>query len=114
MKEITDTISINELRKLSERMYESIVKADVDVEKGIMIVDMDMHADGEAALLEKGSKQEDLWGVNLHPDKYGMDEFIEFDSMINIKPRQKNPSRDVLDESVRNKIKGIINGKVSG
>ena len=84
------------------------MKADVDVEKGIVIIDMDMHADGEAELLSQGSQQNDLWGINLHPDKFGTDEFIEFDSMINIRPRQNNPSRDVLDESVRQKITEMI------
>ena len=67
-----------------------------------------MHADGEAYLLDDGSKQEDLWGINLHPDKFGTDEFIEFDSMINIRPRQNNPSRDVLDETVRQQIRAIV------
>ena len=71
-----------------------------------------MHADGEAYLLENGSNQENLWGINLHPDKFGSDEFIEFDSMINIRPRQNNPSRDVLDESVRAQIMAIVNGVV--
>lgn len=93
---------------MADKMYGSLVKADVDVEKGIVIIDMDMHADGEAELLSQGSQQNDLWGINLHPDKFGTDEFIEFDSMINIRPRQNNPSRDVLDESVRQKITEMI------
>ena len=71
----------------------TMVKADIDVAKKIVVIDMDMHADGEAHLLERGSQQADLWGINLHPDKFGTDEFIEFDSMINIRPRQNNPSR---------------------
>jgi hypothetical protein len=69
---------------------------------------MGMHADGEAYLLENGSKQKDLWGINLHPEDYGTDYFIEFDSMINIRPSQGNPSKDVLDESTRDKIVKII------
>jgi len=93
---------------MSEKMYGTLVKADVDVAKHVVIIDMEMHADGEAKLLEDGSRQEDLWGINLHPDKYGTDEFIEFDSMINIRPRQKNPSRDVLDANVRELIEVII------
>ncbi len=66
---------------MAERMYDSLVKADVDISKKILLVDMDMHADGEAYLLERGSRQADIWGINLHPDKYGSDDFIEFDSM---------------------------------
>ena len=82
---------------MAEKMYGTLVTADVDIAKSIVVIDMDMHADGEAYLLENGSEQANLWGINLHPDAFGTDDFIEFDSMINIRPRQKNPSRDVLD-----------------
>ena len=97
---------------MAERMYGTMVKADVDIAKKIVLIDMDMHADGEAYLLERGSQQTDLWGINLYPDKFGTDEFIEFDSMINIRPRQNNPSRDVLDPAVRQQIINIIAGVV--
>ncbi len=105
---IVQNISLAELRDMAEKMFGNIVKADVDVAKNIVIIDMEMHVDGEQALLEGGSRQEDLWGINLKPDSYGTDEFIEFDSMINIRPRQNNPSRDVLDQVVRQRIRIII------
>lgn len=107
MKQV-DTITIPELTSLAERMYGTLVKADIDVAREIVVVDMDMHADGEAYLLGEGSKQDDLWGINLHPDKFGTSDFIEYDSMINIRPRQQNSSRDVLDPSIRAKIEAII------
>lgn len=109
---IVDTITLTELRLMAERMYGTMVKADVDITKKIVVIDMDMHADGEAYLLERGSQQTDLWGINLYPDKFDTDEFIEFDSMINIRPRQSNPSRDVLDPVVRQQIINIIAGVV--
>ena len=109
---IVKSISLDELREMSEKMYGTLVKADVDISKRLVLVDMEMHADGEAYLLENGSNQSDLWGINLHPDKFGTDDFIEFNSMINIRPRQKNPSRDVLDESVRQQIWKIVSGVV--
>lgn len=109
---IVDKISVAELKDMAERMYGSMVKADVDIAKRLVIVDMEMHVDGEQALLEQGSKQRDLWGINLYPNEYGSDKFIEFDSMINIRPAQGNPSRDILDESIRAKIKEIIDGVV--
>lgn len=111
MKIVTD-ISLQEIRQMAENMYGTLVKADVDVAKRIVVIDMDMHADGEAELLSSGSRQEDLWGINLHPDKFRTDDFIEFDSMINIRPRQQNPSRDVLDQNVREQIREIISGVV--
>ena len=109
---IIDTIILAELRPTADRIYGTMVKADVDVAKKIVVIDMDMHADGEAYLLERGSQQADLWGINLHPDKFGTDDFIEFDSMINIRPRHSNSSRDVLDHAIRPQIIDIIAGVV--
>jgi hypothetical protein len=109
---IVDSISLAELQQMAVRMYGSLVKADVDIAKKSVIIDMEMHADGEAELLETGSKQEDLWGINLYPEKFGTPEFIEFDSMINLKPRQNNMNRGVDDPTIREKIIEIIGGVV--
>ncbi len=97
---------------MAEKMYGDMVKADVDIVRRLMVLDMGMHSDGEAYLLEDGSKQDDLWGINLHPADYGSDDFIEFDSMINIRPRQGNPSKDVLDPEVKKQIIEIVQEKV--
>lgn len=105
---IVDKISVKELKEMAEKMYGSLVKADVDLVKKIVIVDMEMHADGEAYLIENGSKQKDLWGINLKPDLFGTEDFIEFDSMINMKPSQGNSSRDVLDGEVRKQIIELV------
>ena len=78
---IKDKISIAELRRMAERGFGNLVKGVVDIEKEIMSVDAELHADEEAALLENGSEQKDLWGVNLYPGLVGED-FIDFDSMI--------------------------------
>lgn len=109
---IVDKISVAELQSMAEKMFGNIVKADVDVVRRVMIVDMSMHFEGEQVLLENGSKQADLWGINLHPQAYGTENFIEFDSMINIRPAQGNVSRSVLDEGVRRQIEEIIGGIV--
>lgn len=101
-------ISIAELKEMAKKMYGNLVKADVDLAQKKVLVDMDLHSDGEANLMEHGSKQEDLWGINLHPDKYGTDEFIEFDSMINYKSSQGNASKGVEDEATRHKIVELI------
>jgi hypothetical protein len=111
MKQV-QKISIAELRELAKKMFGNMVKADVDVARKIVVLDAELHADIEAFMLENGSKQEDLWGINLHPDKFGADDFIEFDSMINIRPRQGNLSRYVEDAAVREKIKEIVGGVV--
>ena len=105
---IISSISVVEIKEMASKMFGELVKADVDVAKRMVIVDMPMHYDGEQELLKQGSKQSDIWGINLHPDDYGTDSFIEFDSMINIRPSQGNPSKDILDSDVRSKIIEIV------
>jgi hypothetical protein len=105
---VVERLSLGELSEMAEQMYGSFVKADVDVAKEILIVGMELHADGEAELLDQGSKQADLWGINLYPAKFGTTEFVEFDSMINIRPSQGNFSRGVEDPAVREKIQAIV------
>lgn len=112
MKLVEKKISMRELKQMSDRMFGGLVKAVIDIKKGIMVVDAAMHADEERILLENGSKQEDLWGINFYPELTGED-FIEFDSMINIRPQQKNTSRFVEDTVIREKITTIVHTLIS-
>jgi len=73
-----------------------------------MAIGADLHADEEAALLEQGSKQNDLWGVNIFPEKSG-EELMVFNSMINIRPSQGNRSRGVESSDMREKIWAVVN-----
>ncbi|HEV2601914.1 MAG TPA: DUF5674 family protein [Candidatus Babeliales bacterium] len=106
---ITTEITLDELKKMALKMHNNLVKAVVDIEKGIMIVDAELHADQEDTFLENGSAQQNLWGINLHPSKFGSDDFIEFDSMINIRPSQGNYDRGVNDTATQKKIVSIVN-----
>jgi len=108
---VEQKISINELKVLAENLLGDLVKAVVDIKKEILILDAELHADMEAYLLENGSEQDNLWGINLYPDMEGED-FLEFDSMINIRPRQGNRSRGVEDVNIQNKIRNIVNNKI--
>ncbi len=108
MKEVT-ILSLVELKDMAVKMYGGqMVKAVVDVATERVVVDAELHVDEEAYLLENGSRQGDLWGINLYPDKFGRDNFIEFDSMVNIRPSQNNNSRTVENEAIRQKIRRII------
>ncbi|MBR0297936.1 MAG: hypothetical protein IJR01_03085 [Bacteroidales bacterium] len=78
-----------------------------DIDKELLAIDADLHADLERMLLEQGCQQASLWGFNLYPDQTGED-FIEYDSLINIRSWQGNPSRNVLDETIREKIADIV------
>ena len=103
MELIESRITRDELHEMAEQMFGDLVKAVVDVRKRIMVVNAELHADQESFLLQKGSKQEDLWGINLYPALEG-DDFIEFDSMINVRPSQGNRSRTINDPAVRKHI----------
>jgi len=104
---IQQPISLDELQQLAKPSFGDIVKAVVDVELEIIVIDADLHADEEELLLEQGSKQEDLWGINLYP-KLPEKKFIEFDSMINLRPSFGNASRGVDDPKIRKRIKEIV------
>jgi hypothetical protein len=108
---VNGSISIKELRDMSKGMFGNLVKAVVDVEKGLLALNAELHSDLEALLIADGSKQKDLWGINLYPEISGED-FIEFDSMINIRPSQGNRSRGIESEVIRDKIFRLIKDTV--
>jgi hypothetical protein len=84
-----------------------MVKAVVDIERGIMAVDGELHSDEEELLLQNGSRQANLWGINIYPDA-GAEDWIEFDSMINLRPSQDNRTRGVEDPDRRRRILEIV------
>ena len=102
-----EPVSIEELRQLAKGRFGDMVKAVVDLERRIMLLDADLHADQEAELLAQGSDQQDLWGINLYPD-LAEAEWLEFDSMINLRPSFGNRSRGVDDPATRDAIAGLV------
>lgn len=96
------------LREMTKRMFGDLVKAVVDTKREIMAIDAELHADEEKLLLENGSKQENLWGINIYPDN-NEDTWIEFDSMINLRPHQNNYSRGVDNPQIQKEIIQIVN-----
>ena len=85
-----------------------MTKAVVDSKKEIIALDGELHADLEASLIETGSKQEDLWGINLYLEK-PLKERIEYTALINIRPSQDNPGMEVENAKIRKKIERIVN-----
>jgi hypothetical protein len=100
-------VPLAELRQLSERFFSGLVKAVVDIKLRVMAIDAELHADLEALLLQNGSEQRNLWGINLYPTE-SADRFIEYDSMINVRPSQNNRSRGVENEDIRQRITEIV------
>jgi len=111
MEIITKTLELDKLKKMAADTFGSLAKAVVDIDREYIAVDAELHSDLEALLLENGSKQKSLWGINIYPDMKGND-FIEFDSVINMRPSQGNRSRGVEDEQVRKKIIEVVAKRV--
>jgi hypothetical protein len=107
MKIIKETLKLDELKQMAADTFGNLVKAVVDVDRENIAVDAELHSDLEALLLEDGSKQKNLWGINLYPEIQG-DDFVEFDSMINMRPSQGNRSRGIENEEMRKKISLIV------
>jgi hypothetical protein len=99
------------LRELAAARFGDLVKAVVDVSRGVMAVSGDLHADEEQLLLQQGSSQADPWGINLYPDLHPTDDWIECDSLINVRPPH-NRSRGVEDAATRDTVRAIVHGLV--
>ena len=108
---VREPISRADLARIAEEQFGDLVKAVVDVERGIMAIGGELHSDEEAMLLDDGSLQAQLWGINLYPAEPA-EEFIEFDSMINVRPSQGNRSRDVEDAGMRERITQVVTSLV--
>jgi len=110
---VREKVARSAIATLADATFGDMVKAVIDVARGVMAIGGELHSDEESALLDDGSRQADLWGINLYPGETG-ESWIEFDSMINVRPSQGNASRDVLDEELRAKIRAIVTALVEG
>ena len=100
MRILNNVITKKELLLIAKNSFGDLVKAVVDVDREIVAIDAELHSDLEALCLENGSLQNSLWGINYYPEMEGED-FIEFDSMINLRPSIGNISRGIKDEKIR-------------
>jgi len=110
---VRHAVTKHELSEMAKQQFGDMVKAVVDVEQNIMAIGGELHADEEAVLLDQGSVQKNLWGINLYPER-PVPERIEFDSMINVRPSQGNRSRSVERADIRQAITAIVNRLVEG
>ncbi|MEK7166971.1 MAG: DUF5674 family protein [Patescibacteria group bacterium] len=111
MEIINSKIKLEKLKKISKKMFGNLVKVVVDIKKKIMAINAELHSDEEALLLENGSDQKNLWGVNIYPNIQD-ESWIEFDSMMNLRPSQNNRSRGIDNLAIQKKIIKIINNLV--
>ncbi len=107
-KVIKKPVKLEKIKVLAGQQFGDFIKAVVDIENIIIAIGWELHADQESLLLDQWSKQEHLRGINIYPQHFGKDAFIEFDSMINIRPRLNNRTRSVQDTKIQKKIKEIV------
>lgn len=100
-------ISLAQLRSLCQAWFGDMVKLVVDVNREVVAIGGELYADGEELLLQQGSQQEDLWGVNFYP-WHVPHQRIEYTALINIRPHQDNPTMEIVNQAVREKVKTII------
>ena len=111
MKIVIEQLTVDELKQMAAGLFGNLVKAVVDVDQGVIAVDAELHSDLEALLLENGSKQKSLWGINFYPEMAG-DRFVEFDSMINMRPSQGNRSRGVENKELQERILEVVKKRI--
>jgi hypothetical protein len=108
IKIIREAVTRHELNEMAKQQFGDMVKAVVDVEQGIMAIGGELNSDEEAILLDQGSVQKNLWGINLYPER-PVPEWIEFDSLINVRPSGGNRSRYVESAKIRDAVTTIVN-----
>jgi hypothetical protein len=104
---VSDSISLAELNRLAEESYGDMVKAVADIEKNVLAIGGEYHADAEQVLLQSGSVQNDLWGFNIYPDQ-PKESWLEYYSLINVRPRLDNRSQIIQDETIKKRIYDLV------
>lgn len=108
---ISTPISVQRLMEMADASFGDMVKAVVDITRKLVALGGGLQSDEEAMLMTQGSDQHDLWGINIYPER-PRPEWIEFDSMINIRPRMNNRSRGVEDANIRQLIVEIVDSLI--
>ncbi len=110
------TIHIIRSRATQQQMDEMMqalgtyIKLAVDIQRGVLAGGGVMHADCESALLEEGSQQEDVWGADWNPAS----QQVTYESLINIRPRQNNPSMEILDPAIQARVAQVTQQLLGG
>ncbi len=106
---LSDRATPQEISEMLEEL-KTYIKLAVDVERGMVAGGGEWHADCEKILLENGSRQEDIWGADWYPNE----KRVEFEALINIRPRQNNRSMLIRDPNLRNRIEKIVHSIFAG
>ena len=108
---IRETIPRQEAHRIGAAWYKDMVKGVVDVEEEIVALGGEWHMDANVVLMDDGSSQDHVWGFNIYPERVGND-WIEYISLINIRPALGNKGMEVLDPALRDRMKAIIEKRI--
>ena len=86
------------------------IKLAVDIRLGIIAGGGELHADCEEVLLAEGSQSLDIWGADWYPAL----QTVKFEALINLWPRRKNPSMEILDPAIRAKVEAVARSLLEG
>jgi hypothetical protein len=103
---VNDKVKDKDLKKASEE-YGQYIKIVVDIDSGLIAIGGMWHADAEKILLKNGSRQENLWGGGIDMES----KQIDYTALINIRPRQDNPSMEITDKDIRKRFLEIVKQK---
>lgn len=104
---VRTTVSRKQLTEIAKEYYEDIIKGVVDINREVVALGGEMHADAEEGLLNDGSQLRDLWGFNLLLDEL-KENCLVYESFINIRPGDNNKSLEVQDPEIRKQMMQII------
>lgn len=101
---ITQPITRTEALEIAQEFYKQMVKGVVDIRQRTIALGGEWHMDANTVLLNKGSRQEDVWGFNFFPEENR----IQCTSLINIRPLQNNRVLEVQDATLRATMEHIV------
>lgn len=109
IKVVEDYIPLEEAKEIAKEFYYPTIKGVIDIEKEIIALGGEYHADARESLLERGCKADTIWGFNIHLDqeKYSPD-WVEYTALINIKPSRSNRSMEIISQEIRQRIRKVL------
>lgn len=108
---VEKTVSLAELEEISKEYYAPMIKGVVDIEREVVAFGGEYHIDANQRLIEIGHEQKNIWGFNVILDR-PRDQWIEYISLINIRPHANNFDMEVNDPEIRARMKEIVNKKI--
>lgn len=90
-------------------IYSDYIKTVIDIERNILAVGGEYHIDCEEVLIKSGSKLENLFGGGYRVST----KEIEYMAMSNYKPAMGKVTYEIMDQTVRTKLRKLTEDYLS-